>query len=225
MVTAKLVGRALVAASRAKTMRSGSGTMRAVTAALDGEDLLAVFDLLAPLTSEVAERDAAVVAAARWAAAPPAERVGTLLLTANRSMRAEINRAVQAELKAAGDIASAGVRVDVLDRVKATCEGARLKISYQPGRVVEFRTDLPSYGFGRGDHGTAIGTEEGQVRLAMRDGREKIFWLSFLVALTRITDRIALIVDDGRKVERGVAGDKASAAGGNGSACGPSSRP
>jgi conjugative relaxase-like TrwC/TraI family protein len=158
-----------------ENLRSRSDIMKAVTAALDGRDLSTVFDLLAPVTSEVADGDVATRAAARWAAASAEERAGTLLLTASRSMRAEINRAVQAELKAMGEIAPVGVRVEVLDRVNATREGARLMKGYQPSRVVEFRTDLPAQGFRRGDRGTVVDAEDGRVRLAMRDGAEKLF--------------------------------------------------
>lgn len=158
-----------------ENLRSRSDTMKAVTAALDGRDLSTVFDLLAPVTIEVAEGNVAALAAARWAAASPAERAGTLLLTASRSMRAEINRAVQAELKAMGEIAPVGVQVEVLERVNATREGSRLMKGYQPGRVVEFRTDLPSQGFRRGERGTVVDAEDGRVRLAMRGGPEKVF--------------------------------------------------
>ncbi|WP_174291416.1 hypothetical protein [Sphingomonas bacterium] len=68
-----------------------------------------------------------------------------------------------------------GVRVEVLERVNATREGARLIKGYQPGRVVEFRTDLPVQGFRRGERGTVVDVEDGRVRLAMRDGAEKVF--------------------------------------------------
>ncbi len=51
--------------------------------------------------------------------------------------------------------------------------------------------------------------------LALRSTERKLLnERSFLVALTRVADRVALIVDDGRKVERGVLrnpGDKTSA--------------
>jgi len=51
--------------------------------------------------------------------------------------------------------------------------------------------------------------------LALRSSERKLLnEQSFLVALTRVADKVALIVDDGRKVEQGVlrnAGDKTSA--------------
>lgn len=61
----------------------------------------------------------------------------------------------------------------MLDWVNATREGARLLKGYQPGRVVEIRTDLPSQGFVRGDRGIVKAIEGGRVRLEMRGGGEK----------------------------------------------------
>ena len=88
-------------------------------------------------------------AAARWAVLPRQERDATLLLTAGRAMRSEANQAVQAELKAGGEIAPTGTPFTVLDRVSATREGARLLRAYRLGHVVEVRTNLPSQGLVR----------------------------------------------------------------------------
>lgn len=158
-----------------ENLRSRSNEMKAITAALDSKNLSAVFDLLKPTMTQVAAGEVAAAAAARWAALPKDERDTTLLLTASRSMRAEANRAVQAELKAAGEIAPAGMRVDVLDRVNSTREGARLMKGYQPGHVVEFRTNLPSQGLVRGDRGVVTGIEGNRVRMTMQSGGSKLF--------------------------------------------------
>ncbi|WCT75871.1 MobF family relaxase (plasmid) [Sphingomonas naphthae] len=156
-----------------ENLRSRSDQMKGIVAALDSRDLSTVFDLLKPDTTEVVAGDVAKAVAARWAALPKETRDNTLLLTAGRAMRSEANQAVQAELKAAGEIASVGTRIEVLDRVNATREGARLLKGYQPGRVVEIRTDLPSQGFVRGDRGIVTAVERGRVRLEMRGGGEK----------------------------------------------------
>jgi ATP-dependent exoDNAse (exonuclease V) alpha subunit len=156
-----------------ENLRSRSDQMKGIVAALDGKDFSTVFDLLKPDTTEVAAGDVARVAAARWAALPKEVRDNTLLLTAGRAMRSEANQAVQAELRATGEIASVGTRIEVLDRVNATREGARLLRGYQPGRVVEIRTDLPSQGFVRGDRGVVKAIEGKRVRLEMRGGGEK----------------------------------------------------
>jgi conjugative relaxase-like TrwC/TraI family protein len=158
-----------------ENLRSRSETMKAITTALDEKNLSGVFDLLNPVMTEVAVGEVAAAAAARWAALPKDERDATLLLTASRSMRAEANAAVQAELKAAGEITAVGMRVDVLDRVNSTREGARLMKGYQPGHVVEFRTNLPSQGLVRGDRGVVTGVDGNRVRLAMQGGGDKLF--------------------------------------------------
>ena len=157
-----------------ENLRSRSEQMKAVTTALDGNELGKVFELLKPDTLEVASAEVATTVAARWAALPQAERDATLLLTAGRAMRTEVNLAVQAELKAAGEITPVGMSITVLDRVNATREGARQMRGYQPGRIVEVRTDLPSQDLARGDRGVVIGAERDRVRLRMADGAEKL---------------------------------------------------
>ena len=158
-----------------ENLRSRSEQMKGIVAALDARDLRTVFDVLKPDTSEVAAGAVAATAAACWAALPGEIRDATLLLTAGRAMRTEANHAVQAALKARGELAGAGRRIEVLDRVNATREGARLMKGYQPGRVVEIRTDLPSQGLVRGDRGIVTGIEGDRVRLEMRTGGEKLF--------------------------------------------------
>lgn len=158
-----------------ENLRSRSDQMRAVTAALDRGDTAGAFALLRPDTVEVPGADVAATAAARWAALSPAERDATLLLTAGRAMRAQVNAAVQEELKAAGAIAATGVPFTVLDRVNATREGARQMRAYQPGHVVEFRTDLPSQRMARGDRGVVIAIEGDGVRLRMTSGDDRLF--------------------------------------------------
>jgi ATP-dependent exoDNAse (exonuclease V) alpha subunit len=46
---------------------------------------------------------------------------------------------------------------------------------YREGRIVEFRTNLPSQGIRQGDRGTVQGTDKGQVMLAMADGSHRHF--------------------------------------------------
>ena len=158
-----------------ENLRSRSDQMKAVTAALDRGDVSGTFEILKPATTEVPGNAVATTAAAHWAALPQDQRDATLLLTAGRAMRSEANQAVQAELKASGEIAATGTAFTVLDRVNATREGARLMRAYRPGHVVEVRTNLPSQGLVRGDRGVVTGIEGGRVRLGMADGTEKLF--------------------------------------------------
>lgn len=181
-----------------ENLRSRSDQMKAVTAALDRKELGSVFDLLKPDTVEVASAEVASTVAARWAALPQAERDATLLLTAGRAMRTEANLAVQAELKAAGEIASVGTPLDVLDRVNATREGARLMLGYQPDRIVELRTDLPSQNFTRGDRGVVIDADGARVRLRMSSGDEKLLRPD---RLPRNLQRDAISIYESKRIE------------------------
>lgn len=158
-----------------ENLRSKSDQMKAVVAALDRNDVPAAFEHLRPGTVEVPGRDVATVAARLWAALAPEERSNTLLLASGRAMRAQANAAAQAELKVAGEIGWDGVKVEVLDRVNATREGARHTPFYQPGRVVEVLTDLRSQGLARGDRGVVTRVNGDKVSLKLRSGEERVF--------------------------------------------------
>ena len=158
-----------------ENLRSKSETMKSIVAALDRDDFAATFALLKPSTVEVDRAEVATTAARLWAALPRAERDQTLLLASGRIMRSEANAAAQAELKAAGEIAPAGVKVIVLDRASVTKEGARQLEHYRDGRIVEIRTDLPSQRLARGDRGVVIGVDGKDVTLRMRSGKEQLF--------------------------------------------------
>jgi conjugative relaxase-like TrwC/TraI family protein len=158
-----------------ENLRSSSEQMKAVTAALDKGDVAGAFAVLKPATVEVERGQVAHTAARMWAALPKAERDDTLLLASGRAMRTAANAEAQVELKKLGEIAPKGVRMEVLDRVTVTREGARQMKAYAEGRVVEFRTDLRSQGFGRGDRGTVVGLSGERVRLRMASGKEREF--------------------------------------------------
>ncbi len=158
-----------------ENLRSRSDQMKAVTTALDRRDVGRAFDVLRPAMVEVARDQVPATAARMWAALPAAERETTLLLASGRAMRAAANTAAQGELKAAGELGGSSVTLSVLDRVSVTREGARQERAYEGGRVVEFRTDLPSQQLARGDRGTVVGMERGQVVLRMVDGSHRLF--------------------------------------------------
>ncbi|RZL84933.1 MAG: TrwC protein, partial [Sphingomonas sp.] len=181
-----------------ENLRSRSDQMKAVTAALDRRDTADAFEVLRPGTTEVPSSEVAAVAAARWAVLPRQERDVTLLLTAGRAMRSEANQAVQAELKASGEIAPTGMPFTVLDRVNATREGARLMRAYRPGHVVEVRTNLPSQGLVRGERGVVTGMEGDQIRLTMADGTKKLFRPA---RLAKNLDRDAVSIFASKEVE------------------------
>ena len=158
-----------------ENLRSTSEQMKAVTAALDRGDVGAVFDVLRPDTVEVARGEQAVTAATMWAALPRAERDETLLLASGRAMRAAANAAAQVKLREAGEIEGRGVRLDVLDRVTISKEGARSMRAYDEGRMVVFRTNLPVQGFARGEQGVVVSSEGKDVQLRMASGETRVF--------------------------------------------------
>lgn len=90
-------------------------------------------------------------------------------------MRSAANEAAQEELKARSEIGVDAHRFEVLDRVTGTCEAARDLCVYREGRVVEVQTNLPSQRLTRGQIGVIVSSENGVVRLAMRDGSERLF--------------------------------------------------
>lgn len=90
-------------------------------------------------------------------------------------MRSAANAAVQQERLRRGELEGPGLRQTVLDRVTITREGARQMKGYRTGRVVLFRTNLPSQGIRRGDRGVVQGTDKRTVLLAMADGSRRKF--------------------------------------------------
>jgi len=160
----------LATATITENLRAESPQMKALNDALDNRNLGRAFDLLKPNTVEVPFAKGPETAAKLWAKLPEGERDRTLLLASGRAMRAAANAAVQRERMTRGELDGKEQRVNVLDRVTITREGARQLKSYQDGRIVEFRTNLPTQGFRRGDRGEVKGAGDGKVQLAMADG-------------------------------------------------------
>jgi acylphosphatase len=59
--------------------------------------------------------------------------------------------------------------------VTITREGARQLKGYQEGRIVEFRSNLTTQGFARGERGTVSEVKNGKVELAMAQGELRSF--------------------------------------------------
>lgn len=85
---------------------------------------------------EVAE-GAAVEAAAAWLSLSPEERERTSIYASGRALRSQVNEAVQAGLRANGELGTVGMKVDTLSRVNVTREELRYARTYAPGMVVE----------------------------------------------------------------------------------------
>lgn len=165
----------LATATITENLRAQSPQMKSLNEALDDRNLGRAFDLLKPNTVEVPFAKGPEAAAKLWARLPEGERDRTLLLASGRAMRTAANSAVQRERMTRGELDGEEKRVNVLDRVTITREGARQMRGYQDGRIVEFRTDLPSQGFSRGDRGVVSHADNGKVRLEMPDGSLRQF--------------------------------------------------
>jgi conjugative relaxase-like TrwC/TraI family protein len=159
----------------AENLRASSPQMQALNAALEQGELPRAFNILQPDTVEVPFAHGPETAAKLWANLPPNQREATLLLASGRAMRSAANDAVQQERRDRGELAGTGVGLTVLDRVTITREGARQMKGYREGRVIEFRTNLPSQGFERGDRGTVQGIDKGRVVVSMADGSKRQF--------------------------------------------------
>ena len=167
---AQLQGQDIGKSEITENLRAQTPQMQAVNRALDGGDIDRAFTALKPATTEVASGKIAGVAADMWARLPKEERETTVLLAAGRTMRSAGNEAAQTSLRERGEIGARGLTLDVLDRVTATKEGARLLKGYHEGRIVAFETNLPSQNFRRGDRGEIIDVKDGKVELNMGDG-------------------------------------------------------
>lgn len=165
----------LATATITENLRAQSPQMKALNAAMEDRDLGRAFAVLTPSTVEVPFAKGPETAAKLWVNLPEVDRDRTLLLASGRAMRTAANSAVQRERMSRGELDGEEQRLNVLDRVTITREGARQMKGYQDGRIVEFRTDLPSQGFGRGDRGVVRHAEDGKVALAMADGSVRQF--------------------------------------------------
>jgi conjugative relaxase-like TrwC/TraI family protein len=172
---ARLQGADLATSHITENLRAQTPQMMALNQALEARNVDKAFEVLAPATFEVAKGEVATTSAKLWAGLGADERRETLLLASGRAMRAAGNAAAQTELKARGEIGQDGLSLNVLDRVTITREGARQLKGYQEGRIVEFRTNLTSQGFARGERGTVIEVKNGKVELALAHGELRSF--------------------------------------------------
>lgn len=158
-----------------ENLRAASPQMQALNAVLEQRDLPSAFDILRPDTIEVPFASGPAMAARLWVDLPPGQREATLLLASGRAMRSAANTAVQEARFARGELTGKGLPLTVLDRVTITREGARQMKGYREGRIVEFRTNLPSQGIRQGDRGVVQGMDKGQAMIAMADGSHRHF--------------------------------------------------
>lgn len=167
---AQLQGQDLGRSDIAENLRAQTPQMQALNRALGDGDIDQAFKELKAATIEVAPGEIPKTAANMWAELPKDQRDSTVLLAAGRAMRSAGNAEAQKALAARGELGANGIRLDVLDRVTVTREGARQLKGYHEGRVVAFQTNLPSQGFRRGERGEVVDVSDGKVELHMGDG-------------------------------------------------------
>jgi len=81
--------------------------------------------------------DAAVAAAAAWLGLSPDERERTSIYASGRALRSEVNEAVQAGLRANGELGDRPINLETLSRANVTREELRYAKTYIPGMIVE----------------------------------------------------------------------------------------
>lgn len=170
----QLQNRGLATSYISENLRAQSEQMINLNQALEDQDVAGAFAILAPDTREVYTGKVAESAAQLWVQKEPAARADTLLLASGRAMRSAGNAAVQSELLKRGELSDNRRTLTVLDRVTITREGARQLKGYREGHIVEFRTNLTTQGFNRGERGTVNEVKEGKVELIMAHGELRL---------------------------------------------------
>lgn len=117
---------------------------------------------------------AAIEAAAAWLSLSPEDRERTAIYASGRSLRAQVNEAVQTGLKANGEIGEPSLRLQVLARINTTQEELRHTATYQPGLVVEVERDKRAQGLRKGMY-RVIGSDPRRERVELENERGKRF--------------------------------------------------
>ncbi len=119
-----------------RNIRARDKTLKLAQSAAQGGHIEEALRHLGAHVVEVGE-GAALEAAAVWLALAPDERERTAIYASGRKLRAQVNEAVQAGLKANGELGLPGLQIDTLSRVSTTREELRHAATYAPGMIVE----------------------------------------------------------------------------------------
>ena len=117
---------------------------------------------------------AAIEAAAAWLALAPAERERTAIYASGRTLRSEVNEAVQTGLKANGELGQPALKLDVLARVNTTREELRYAGTYVRGMVVEVDRDKRAQGLTRGTYRVVETDTETRARHPRKRARQAL---------------------------------------------------
>ena len=151
-----------------RNIRARDKVLRDAQAAAQGGHIYEALAFLKPHTLEVGN-DGAKTAAQTWLALSPATREQTAIYASGRHLRGAVNEAVQAGLRASGELGKPALAVDTLVRISTTREQLRYPDTYEPGLIVEFDREQRAQQLGAGRyHVAAVDRQTGVVTL--RDG-------------------------------------------------------
>lgn len=152
-------------------LRARTDDLRAAQEAAQGGRIDEALKHLGANVVEVPE-GAAIEAAAAWLALAPGERERTAIYASGRTLRSEVNAAVQTGLKANGELGQVTIGLDVLSRVNTTREELRYAATYRPGMVVEFDRGNKAQGLTKGSYSVIDSDgKRGLVTLERADGK------------------------------------------------------
>lgn len=116
--------------------------------------------------------DSAVLAAETWLKLSPEERERTSIYASGRALRGAVNEAVQAGLRASGELGQESRQISVLVRVNATREELRYASSYQKDMIIEARSHEKALGLKRGQY-QVLNVDHDNRRLLVADASGK----------------------------------------------------
>lgn len=153
-------------------IRARERNLRDAQYAAQGGQIEAALRHLGPHVVEIPE-GAALAAAAAWLSLSPRDRERTAIYASGRSLRGQVNEAVQTGLKANGELGDAAFKTDTLSRINTTREELRYAKSYVPGMVVEVDRRQRTQAIGQGRYNVvAVDAARGRVTLENARGRK-----------------------------------------------------
>ena len=154
-------------------IRARDKALRAAQYAAQGGHIDEALRHLGKNVVEVGE-GAAIEAAAAWLSLSPSDRERTAIYASGRTLRGQVNEAVQTGLKANDEIGEPALRLQVLSRISTTQEELRHASNYTTGMVVEVERDKRAQGLLKGTY-RVIGSDTLRERVELENERGKRF--------------------------------------------------
>ena len=152
-------------------IRARDKALRAAQYAAQGGHIDEALRHLGKNVVEVGE-GAAIEAAAAWLSLSPSDRERTAIYASGRTLRGQVNEAVQTGLKANDEIGEPALRLQVFARVNTTQEEMRHASTYKSGLVVEVERDKRAQGLLKGTY-KVIGSDTLRERVELENERGK----------------------------------------------------